>query len=50
MKDVKKPVKFVPCNEDSQVYSWQRTNRKATYKNYSVEDKLKQYKNDKRKQ
>jgi hypothetical protein len=29
MKDVKKPVKFVPCDDDSQVYSWQRTNKKS---------------------
>ena len=21
---------FIPCTEDSQIYSWQRTNRKAT--------------------
>lgn len=21
---------FIPCSEDSQIYSWQRTNRKAT--------------------
>lgn len=24
-----KPVKIVPCNENSQVYSWQRTNKKS---------------------
>ncbi|MDB4438615.1 hypothetical protein N9176_00040 [bacterium] len=23
-------IKFIPCDEDSQTYSWQRTNRKAT--------------------
>lgn len=23
-------IKFIPCSEDSQIYSWQRTNRKAT--------------------
>jgi hypothetical protein len=57
MKDVKKPVKFVPCNEDSQVYSWQRTYKKAAYKPYQVNEKvqkelnqLKKYRNDKRKQ
>lgn len=26
----KKQVKFIPCNEDSQIYNWQRTNKKAT--------------------
>tara|TARA_B110000114_G_scaffold55362_1_gene58960 strand:+ start:415 stop:588 length:174 start_codon:yes stop_codon:yes gene_type:complete len=25
-----KKIKFIPCSEDSQIYSWQRTNRKAT--------------------
>jgi hypothetical protein len=57
MKDVKKPVKFVPCDEDSQVYSWQRTYKKAAYKPYQVNEKvqkelnqLKKYRNDKRKQ
>ena len=29
MKDVKKPVKFVPCDENSQVYNWQKTNKKS---------------------
>jgi hypothetical protein len=49
-KDMKnKPVKVVPCNEDSQVFNWQRTYKKATYKNYDAEGKLKQYRNDKRK-
>jgi hypothetical protein len=24
-----KPVKIVPCSESSQVYSWQRTNKKS---------------------
>lgn len=24
-------VNFMPCDEDSQIYSWQRTNRKASY-------------------
>jgi hypothetical protein len=24
-----KPIKVVPCNENSQVYSWQRTNKKS---------------------
>lgn len=24
-----KPVKIIPCNENSQVYSWQRTNKKS---------------------
>tara|TARA_Y100000385_G_C12921149_1_gene562609 strand:+ start:524 stop:730 length:207 start_codon:yes stop_codon:yes gene_type:complete len=23
-------INFIPCSEDSQIYSWQRTNRKAT--------------------
>jgi hypothetical protein len=48
-KDMKsKPVKKVECDENSQVYNWQRTNKKATYKNYDAEGKLKQYRNDKR--
>ena len=25
-----KPIRFIPCSEDSQVFSWQRTNKKAT--------------------
>lgn len=50
-KNVKnKPVKKLECDEDSQIYNWQRTNKKATYKNYAAENKLKQYRNDKRKQ
>jgi hypothetical protein len=24
-----KPVKIIPCNENAQVYSWQRTNKKS---------------------
>ena len=23
-------INFIPCSEDSKIYSWQRTNRKAT--------------------
>ena len=50
-KDMKnKPVKKVECDENSQVFNWQRTYKKAAYKRYDLEDKLKQYKNDKRKQ
>lgn len=25
-----KPIRFIPCDEGSQVFSWQRTNKKAT--------------------
>ena len=50
-KDMKnKPVKKVECDENSQVFNWQRTYKKAAYKRYDLEDKLKQYTNDKRKQ
>lgn len=45
-----KSVRVIPCDENSQIYSWQRTNKKATYKDYAAEGKLKQYRNDKRKQ
>jgi len=24
-----KPIKFLPCDDNSQVYSWQRTNKKS---------------------
>jgi hypothetical protein len=48
-KDIKnKPIKKLDCNEDSQVFNWQRTNKKAVYKDYAAEGKLKQYRNDKR--
>lgn len=26
-----KPVKFIPCNESSQIYTYQRTNKKAKH-------------------
>jgi len=42
-----KPIKKVGCDEKSQVFNWQRTYKKAAYKRYDVEDKLKQYRNDK---
>jgi hypothetical protein len=29
IKSQSKPVKFVPCDENSQVYSWQKTNKKS---------------------
>lgn len=48
-KSQSKTLKFLPCDENSQVFSWQRTNKKATYKDYAAEGKLKQYRNDKRK-
>lgn len=49
-KDMKnKPVKKVECDENSQVFNWQRTYKKAAYKRYDLEDKFKQYRNDKRK-
>jgi hypothetical protein len=43
-----KPIKKVECDEKSQVFNWQRTYKKAAYKRYDVEGKLKQYRNDKR--
>ena len=50
-KDMKsKPVKKMECDENSQVFNWQRTYKKAAYKRFGQEDKLKQYRNDKRKQ
>jgi hypothetical protein len=45
-----KPVKKIECDEDSQVFNWQRTYKKAAYKRYDAQDNLKQYRNDKRKQ
>jgi hypothetical protein len=24
-----KPIKFIPCDENSQVYNWQKTNKKS---------------------
>lgn len=29
MKDIRKPVKFLSCDENSQVYNWQKTNKKS---------------------
>lgn len=45
-----KPVKKLDCDENSQVFNWQRTYKKAAYKNHAAENKLIQYRNDKRKQ
>ena len=30
-KETKSRHIFIPCDEDSQIYSWQRTNKKASY-------------------
>jgi len=53
-----KGVKFIPCSEDSQVYNWQRTNKKAwenyengptrAYVSRSIEDVKKEVKKKKR--
>jgi hypothetical protein len=29
MKNAEKPIKFLPYDDNSQVYSWQRTNKKS---------------------
>jgi len=29
MKHIEKPIKFLPCDDNSQIYSWQRTNKKS---------------------
>lgn len=34
-------LKFLGCNDRVQVYNWQLTNKKATYKNYEAEGKIK---------
>ena len=36
-----KPIKTIPCDEDSQVYNWQRTYKKAAIKPLVFEDKKK---------
>jgi hypothetical protein len=44
MKDIKTPekkVKFIPCDEFSQTFSFQRTNKKARYVDLNVSDKFK---------
>lgn len=35
------PTKIIECDENSQIFNWQRTNKKASYKDYNVEQKLK---------
>jgi len=41
----KKPVKFIPCDDNSQVYSWQRTNKKSMMvPKKEFERQLKQFK------
>ncbi len=42
-----KPIKIIACDEDSQVYNWQRTYKKAGIKPLVFEDKKKK-KNDKK--
>ena len=39
-----KPIKIIPCNEDSQVYNWQRTHKKARFKTLIFKDKKKKKK------
>jgi hypothetical protein len=39
-----KPIKTIACDEDSQVYNWQRTHKKAAYKPLVFEDKKKKKK------
>ena len=34
-----KPVKKVECDENSQVFNWQRTYKKAAYKSFQIDDK-----------
>ena len=29
MKHIEKPIKFLPCDDNSQIYSWQKTNKKS---------------------
>ncbi len=36
-----KPIKTIACDEDSQVYNWQRTYKKAAIKPLVFEDKKK---------
>jgi hypothetical protein len=53
-KDIKsKPVKIIECDEDSQIFNWQRTYKKASHKHLSCYDKTinnsKTKKNDNRK-
>jgi hypothetical protein len=31
------PIKFIPCNEHNQTFNFQRTNKKATYRNMEVD-------------
>ena len=33
------PTKIVECDEDSQVYNWQRTHKKAKYKTFIPQSK-----------
>lgn len=33
-----KPVRFIPCNESTQTFNFQRTNRKSTYRDLNVTD------------
>ena len=44
MKDIKTPdkkVKFIPCDEFSQTFSFQRTNKKAKHTDLNVNTKYK---------
>lgn len=34
-------LKFLKCSEHVQVFNWNLTNRKATYRNYEAEGKIK---------
>jgi hypothetical protein len=34
------PVKFIPCSESKQTFNFQRTNKKAVYRNMEVEGSL----------
>lgn len=36
-----KPIKTIDCDEDSQVYNWQRTHKKAKYKTFIPQSKKK---------
>lgn len=36
-----KPIKTIACDEDSQVYNWQRTHKKAKYKTFIPQSKKK---------
>jgi len=36
-----KPIKIIACDEDSQVYNWQRTHKKAKYKTFIPQSKKK---------